>query len=125
MFLHCVSQRVSGLPLAPLEVHTLGHSGCALIMYILWLSKPLDVRASTLVSIPGADEQMAFMLANSLDFGGQPRKREDRPAELPDKDYMVSRCANLSSDEAWALWDMMIVVDRQTFFRAISSLNLC
>lgn len=48
MFLQCVSRKVAGFPLAPLEVHTLIHAGCALVMYSLWFYKPFDVRAPTI-----------------------------------------------------------------------------
>ncbi len=47
--MQCLSRKVVGLPLSILEIHTLVHAGCALIMYALWFNKPLDVDQPVMV----------------------------------------------------------------------------
>lgn len=43
MILQCISRKVAGYPLSALEIQTLVHACCALIMYCLWFHKPLDI----------------------------------------------------------------------------------
>jgi hypothetical protein len=49
-----------------LEVHTLVHVVCALLMYILWLKKPVDVRDLTVVDgrvvWPEMKERLSYIL---------------------------------------------------------------
>jgi hypothetical protein len=37
LILQCLSRKIVGYPLTVLEVHTLVHAGCALMMYSLWV----------------------------------------------------------------------------------------
>ena len=69
MILQCISRRAAGYPLSPLEVHTLVHAGCASVMYLLWFSKPLDVRSPTLIDTTSFEEPLALMLLQSPQFG--------------------------------------------------------
>lgn len=69
MILQCISRRAAGYPLSPLEVHTLVHAGCALLMYTLWFKKPLDVKEPTVINIAGFEEPLALMLLQSPEFG--------------------------------------------------------
>ena len=45
----CVSRLIGHLPLTLLEINTLGHVVCALLMYLFWLQKPLDVNEPTVL----------------------------------------------------------------------------
>ena len=65
MFLQSISRKAAGLPLSPLEIHTLVHAGCAMCMYALWFRKPFDVRAPTLVSTVGFENLIALLLMQS------------------------------------------------------------
>ncbi|KAK2806716.1 hypothetical protein FQN50_005710 [Emmonsiellopsis sp. PD_5] len=47
MIAQCVGRVVVRLPVTLLEVNTLGHVVCALIMYTFWLQKPQDVQVPT------------------------------------------------------------------------------
>ena len=71
--LQCLSRKVVGLPLSILEVHILVHAGCALIMYVLWFSKPLDVDQPILLQNCMPDEIVALMLMQSYKFGTYPQ----------------------------------------------------
>lgn len=69
--LQCVSRKVVGLPLSILEVHTLVHAGCALIMYALWFNKPFDVdQFMAQHGIP--DEITALMIVLNYKFAMYP-----------------------------------------------------
>ncbi|KAI5797328.1 hypothetical protein DFH27DRAFT_483737 [Peziza echinospora] len=50
MIIQCIARKVSGLPITLLEINTVMHVVCALIMYILWLKKPQNVRSPTLIT---------------------------------------------------------------------------
>ena len=62
MIIQCISRKVAGYPLTALEVHTLVHATCALIMYTLWFRKPLDIQESTLVTAVGVKKKTTPML---------------------------------------------------------------
>lgn len=70
--LQCLSRKVVGLPLSILEVHILVHAGCALIMYVLWFNKPLDVDQPILLQNCIPDEIIALMLMQNYKFGTYP-----------------------------------------------------
>ena len=57
-----ISRKATGYPLSPLEIHILVHAACALVMYLLWFRKPLDVQAPTIVSKAGFEDLTALML---------------------------------------------------------------
>lgn len=70
--LQCVSRKISGLPIAILEVHTLIHASCALIMYALWFKKPMDVEEPTVISTTSFYPEIALMLVRNHHCGIQP-----------------------------------------------------
>lgn len=43
LILQCIARTAGHLPLSLLEINTLAHVACALIMYVLWWDKPFDV----------------------------------------------------------------------------------
>ncbi|KAF8536720.1 hypothetical protein BDD12DRAFT_747571 [Trichophaea hybrida] len=43
------ARKVNGLPISLLEIHTLVHVFCALVMYCFWLKKPVGVRDPTII----------------------------------------------------------------------------
>lgn len=59
MALQCIIRKIYGLPLSLLELHTMVHVMCALVMYIFWLRKPLDIRGAETINI----EEFAHHLA--------------------------------------------------------------
>ncbi|KAK3902098.1 hypothetical protein C8A05DRAFT_34225 [Staphylotrichum tortipilum] len=46
MMLQCIARKAYGLPLTLLELHTMVHVVCAVVMYAFWLKKPLDLRSA-------------------------------------------------------------------------------
>lgn len=79
MIFQCITRKASGYPLTALELHTLVHAGCALIMYALWFRKPLDVKRPTIISIHGFEETVALILMRSPGFGWKPYGKFERP----------------------------------------------
>jgi len=49
MILQCIMRFVYKLPVTALELNTLAHAVCALLVYALWWEKPLDVSEPTLL----------------------------------------------------------------------------
>ncbi len=90
LFLQCISRKASGLPLAPLEVHTLVHAGCATIIYCAWFHKPLDVRAPTLVPMSGKEDIVALMTVQSKAFHSS---RWNRPR----RHHVISQSIEMNS----------------------------
>ncbi|KAL9608910.1 MAG: hypothetical protein Q9167_006279 [Letrouitia subvulpina] len=82
MILQCITRKASGYPLTPLELHTLVHAGCALIMYALWFRKPLDIKQPTMVSVNGFEETVALMLIRSTGLGWKPYGNYERPKQF-------------------------------------------
>ncbi|KAL9036528.1 MAG: hypothetical protein Q9214_006094, partial [Letrouitia sp. 1 TL-2023] len=82
MILQCITRKASGYPLTPLELHTLVHAGCALIMYALWFRKPLDIKQPTMVSVNGSKETVALMLIRSVGLGWKPYGNYERPKQF-------------------------------------------
>ena len=48
----CGARLVAGLPITLIEVHTLAHIVCALMMYIIWFEKPYGVNAPIVLDDP-------------------------------------------------------------------------
>ena len=69
VFLECVSPKAAGFPLAPLEIHTLVHAGCALLMYGCWSRKPLDVRTPIIVPSGRFQQSLALLLMQTPNIG--------------------------------------------------------
>ncbi|EEP78466.1 predicted protein [Uncinocarpus reesii 1704] len=44
LVLQCIARKVNALPISLLEIHTMVHVVCALMMYSFWFKKPLEVR---------------------------------------------------------------------------------
>lgn len=51
----CIARIAQGMPVSLLELNTFAHAVCALLVYILWWSKPLDVQEPTVVDIGQSD----------------------------------------------------------------------
>ena len=57
----CVSRLASSLPISLLELNAMGHAACALLIYIMWWQKPLDIAEPTLIRSHQAQPLLAFM----------------------------------------------------------------
>ena len=57
----CISRLASALPISLLELNAMGHAACALLIYVMWWRKPLDVSEPTLIGGDKAMPLLAFM----------------------------------------------------------------
>ncbi|KAA8911410.1 hypothetical protein FN846DRAFT_440923 [Sphaerosporella brunnea] len=77
LVIQSICRKASGYPLTLLEVHTLVHVVCALLMYLLWFYKPLDIHDPVVVE---ATEDVVSLFKD----------------EIPDKSrYLCSRARNI------------------------------
>lgn len=60
-----IERKAAGYPLTLLEVHTIVHIVCALILYALWIRKPQDVHDPTLIPLGDFQGALAFMVLTS------------------------------------------------------------
>jgi hypothetical protein len=70
----CLARLAQGLAVSLLELNVFGHATCALLMYLLWWDKPLDIEEPTLLSGNMVREMCALMCMRSF------------PAALPYKE---------------------------------------
>jgi hypothetical protein len=49
MIVQTIARLITHLPITLLEINTIGHVLCALVLYLLWWSKPLEVRDPVLI----------------------------------------------------------------------------
>jgi hypothetical protein len=62
-----IERKLASYPLTMLEVHTIVHVVCALLMYGLWIQKPLNVQDATVIDFREAPELLGVMLQSSVD----------------------------------------------------------
>lgn len=65
MVVQVISRLVDGLPVTLLEVNTLGHVVCALLIYLLWWHKPRLVREPTVLQGQWVKPVCAYMWMSS------------------------------------------------------------
>jgi hypothetical protein len=62
MATQCIVRKAYGLPLSLLEVHTMVHVVCALVMYIFWIKKPKDLTDPEVIDSSKFDDIVALMV---------------------------------------------------------------
>ena len=50
-----VGRLVQGMPISLLELNTFAHALCALLVYLLWWNKPLDIQEPTVINVGKSD----------------------------------------------------------------------
>jgi hypothetical protein len=70
--LQCISRKALGYPLTVLEVHTLVHAACGMIMYAFWFHKPLDVGDASSVDVDLSAEELALEMVRSAGSACRP-----------------------------------------------------
>ena len=63
--LQCVTRIIQGLSISILELNVFCHALCALLIYILWWHKPLDIGEPTLIQGENIEEIFALMCMTS------------------------------------------------------------
>lgn len=62
--LQCLTRLAQSLPVTLLELNTFAHAICALLVYVLWWDKPLDVEQPTYIPIQGTKALYMWAMAN-------------------------------------------------------------
>lgn len=77
LVIQCICRKIEDLDISLLEVHTMVHVCCALLMYFFWFRKPLDITDPLLVKSDAFDECLAYMMmisrGSDLETGHRPR----------------------------------------------------
>lgn len=63
--IQCITRVSQSLPVSLLELNTVGHALCTLVIYLLWWHKPLDVEEPTLITDPTLFPLFAYMWMSS------------------------------------------------------------
>ena len=79
-----ISRLISSLPISLLELNAMGHSACALLIYVMWWEKPLDVAEPTLIQGFQAHPLLAYMWMSSR-VGAKGLKSQDLHGQLRDE----------------------------------------
>ncbi|KAF8865240.1 hypothetical protein BDZ45DRAFT_612349 [Acephala macrosclerotiorum] len=77
LIVQCVVRKVYGYPISLLELHTFVHAICALLMYVLWINKPQDVRDPTIVDTSQYEDLVAQALMVSMPFSPARRMQDE------------------------------------------------
>ncbi|KAL1599301.1 hypothetical protein SLS59_006318 [Nothophoma quercina] len=79
MIIQCIARVAQDLPVTLLEINTIGHVICAFALYLLWWSKPLDIKDPyKIVGEHGLDKHIALMYMCSPISGN----KEDEISEI-------------------------------------------
>ncbi|KAG5662727.1 hypothetical protein KAF25_005145 [Fusarium avenaceum] len=90
MVIQCIARRASDLPLSLLEIHTMLHVVCAIILYACWFQKPLDVMEAIVVTTEGFKGEVATQLQREFYINMAysmvlfPAKQQDSQAQPTD-----------------------------------------
>jgi len=96
MIVQCASRLASRLPLSFLEINTLGHVICALVMYTFWLKKPQDVRTPTRLPEASLQRACAYMyMTSSVSKAYEGTSREFSRLHLYDSSELESNLSVL------------------------------
>lgn len=96
LVIQSIARARAQLPLTILEVHTMVHVVCALLMYCFWLRKPKDISDPTRVDSSGCQSVLAELLIRNWDptrFQDQAMKIDfldssDRPMVFAESKYL-------------------------------------
>ncbi|KAL8698518.1 MAG: hypothetical protein Q9201_006528 [Fulgogasparrea decipioides] len=65
--IQCITRLSQRLPVSLLEINTMGHALCTLVIYLLWWHKPFDVEEPTLLTDSALYPILAYMWMSSRD----------------------------------------------------------
>ncbi|KAI1470253.1 uncharacterized protein F4812DRAFT_456258 [Daldinia caldariorum] len=83
MTAQCIARKAYGLPLMLLEIHTMVHVVCAVILYVCWFKKPLDVLIPNVLSHQTCTERQDNLLKLLLFEDGLRLSEQSRPETIP------------------------------------------
>ncbi|KAH8668060.1 hypothetical protein BGZ60DRAFT_564343 [Tricladium varicosporioides] len=66
MATQCLARLLYKLPLSLIEIHTIVHVLCALVMFLFWIKKPLDVREAEILDTSNFRDLLGLMVQEQL-----------------------------------------------------------
>ncbi|KAF8460162.1 hypothetical protein BDZ91DRAFT_664725, partial [Kalaharituber pfeilii] len=63
MVVQCIARKITGLPVTLLEINTVMHVICALLLYLIWLKKPQEVNVPNNVTDSTPDGVLSLVLS--------------------------------------------------------------
>jgi hypothetical protein len=109
--LQCISRAVQGYHLTVLEVHTLVHAACAMLMYAFWFRKPLNVGDPSLVDCVSV-EDVALELMRSAGSAYEPfttLRHENRFRSPKSVDARHQQDDRAASEAAFVLFNIEVL----------------
>lgn len=82
--IQCIARISQSLPVSLLELNTVGHALCTLVIYVFWWEKPLDIEEPTVVQDAGLHPIVAYMWMSSR-VSAQGHCNYDMPHGLQDE----------------------------------------
>lgn len=94
------ARKATGLPLSLLEIHTLVHAFCALIMYMFWFKKPVGVRDPTFADLGSITMQFGDSEPQYIEFRNPTPSGSCAKCRHPEPRTHLMKCWHLESDIA-------------------------
>ena len=100
-----IERKAAGYPITLLEVHTIVHVVCALVLYALWFRKPQDVHDPTVVPARDFEDALPFMvLCSSFKSHSEYNLTHERAYKMNDEIHFTEPkdIPGRSPDWAWS-----------------------
>ncbi|KAJ3468187.1 hypothetical protein MRS44_002252 [Fusarium solani] len=110
MIMQCIARWMYKLPLTLLEIHTMVHVVCAMILYGFWFKKPLNVQDPEVIrpDVEGFDGEIALLLQRQFYTTISANLSLLDPREpLPDDSEILLRYIELGPDEKMSVGDVL------------------
>lgn len=102
----CIARLGQGVPISLLELNTFRHAICALLVYILWWNKPLDIHEPTLIDTSQSDAaRYICALAWSGPQAPVPHLRRISPVDNPIWKRLLDRLGLFIKSRPNATWE--------------------
>lgn len=110
--IQCILRLAEGLSISLLELNTFGHSICALIIYLSWWNKPLDIGLPSIISIKGHEGLFCAMI-----MGSSVGKRFDDISEIKAKSSIENSISLRKEDYTWFIFMIEPILGSTSRFR--------
>ena len=120
LVIQCIARLVAHLPITQLEIITLGHVFCALMMYAFWWHKPLDIKIPLAIIHPQI-RQMAAWLADASYSPRCPRFQRSHASNRPH--FLFEELSNVHREMSEAAISQFGLQERFNNIEMISANN--
>ncbi|KAL9123716.1 MAG: hypothetical protein Q9217_006880 [Psora testacea] len=81
----CITRLANALPISLLELNAMAHALCALVIYMMWWDKPLDVLEPTLIEAQGGTRALASYMWMGSDVSAKGLRPWDVSGQIIDE----------------------------------------